>query len=578
MIDPILSLTFSMHANKGAYALLLGSGVSRSAQIPTGWEIVQDLIAKMAKQSGEDPGSDPAKWYKEKFNSDPEYSDLLEALGKSREDRQGILRGYFEPSQENTEEARRLPQRAHKAIAELVGEGFVRVIVTTNFDRLIEQALQEAGVSHTVIHTADAAQGALPITHTKCTLVKPNGDYLDVRIRNSSKELSSYEKPMTDLLDRVFDEFGLVVCGWSAEWDSALRAALERCSTHRFTTFWTTRGALSRAATELCSLRRATLVQIADADSFFSDLKERVFALAQTGREHPLSAKIAVERLKKYLPDPRYKIEAHDLVTCEAERLKRNVVDRVFDPSVDQSGAEILRRVTWYGAASELVIALISTGCFWGDDQHDSLWCSALEQVADIPVRPDNPAAWNMLRLYPALLVMYAGAIAALSKRKYNTLARLLLDAKVLDPESRPAGATLNTSHVIGEIKVQRRIPGVERKLAAGSDSLFKYLREPLKDLIPNDRLYESSFDHFEVLLTVFWFEVGTSGDVPIGRYLASGFWHGGRIPLAVEELLNEYKNEKSDWWPLRLGLFGTDALTRFNEWGPKISFHLRFG
>jgi len=183
-----------------------------------------------------------------------------------------------------------------------------------------------------------------------------------------------------------------------------------------------------------------------------------------------------------------------------------------------------------------------------------------------------------MLRLYPALLVMYAGAIAALSKRKYNTLARLLLDAKVLDPESRPAGATLNTSHVIGEIKVQRRIPGVERKLAAGSDSLFKYLREPLKDLIPNDRLYESSFDHFEVLLTVFWFEVGTSGDVPIGRYLASGFWHGGRIPLAVEELLNEYKNEKSDWWPLRLGLFGTDALTRFNEWGPKISFHLRFG
>ena len=47
MIDPILSLSFGMHSIKGAYALLLGSGVSRSAGIPTGWEVVLDLIRKL---------------------------------------------------------------------------------------------------------------------------------------------------------------------------------------------------------------------------------------------------------------------------------------------------------------------------------------------------------------------------------------------------------------------------------------------------------------------------------------------------------------------------------------------------
>ncbi len=35
MIDPVLSLAVSMHAQKGVYALLLGSGISRSAGVPT---------------------------------------------------------------------------------------------------------------------------------------------------------------------------------------------------------------------------------------------------------------------------------------------------------------------------------------------------------------------------------------------------------------------------------------------------------------------------------------------------------------------------------------------------------------
>lgn len=48
MIDPILSLSFNLINNKGRYALLLGSGVSRSSGIATGWEIVLDLISKIA--------------------------------------------------------------------------------------------------------------------------------------------------------------------------------------------------------------------------------------------------------------------------------------------------------------------------------------------------------------------------------------------------------------------------------------------------------------------------------------------------------------------------------------------------
>lgn len=52
MLDPLTSLSFSVYSNKGVYALLLGSGVSRAAGIPTGWEIVADLIRKIAEVEG----------------------------------------------------------------------------------------------------------------------------------------------------------------------------------------------------------------------------------------------------------------------------------------------------------------------------------------------------------------------------------------------------------------------------------------------------------------------------------------------------------------------------------------------
>jgi len=60
MIDPILSLAVSVYHNKGVYSLLLGSGISRSAGIPTGWEIVLDLIRQVAHLRKESCEPEPA--------------------------------------------------------------------------------------------------------------------------------------------------------------------------------------------------------------------------------------------------------------------------------------------------------------------------------------------------------------------------------------------------------------------------------------------------------------------------------------------------------------------------------------
>ena len=222
MIDPTQSLAFSMQANPGVYALLLGSGISRAAGIPTGWEITLDLIRRLASMKNESCEPTPELWYQHKYGIEPDYSDLLDQLAKTPAERQQLLRSYLDPNEQELEEGLKQPTLAHRAIAELAARGYIRVVVTTNFDRLLESAMQETGITPTLLSSADQIKGALPLIHTRCCIFKVHGDYLDTRIRNTQPELSQYPEEFDTYLDRIFDEFGLVVCGWSATWDTAL--------------------------------------------------------------------------------------------------------------------------------------------------------------------------------------------------------------------------------------------------------------------------------------------------------------------------------------------------------------------
>jgi SIR2-like domain len=225
MSDDVLSLAVSMQSSRGVYALLLGSGVSRSAGVPTGWEIVVDLIRRIAGAVQQDPDPDPVAWYKKQFGQDPKYTTIIDRLAKSPSERSQLLRSYFEPTAEDRERNVKVPTIAHRAIAQLVADGYIKVIVTTNFDRLLETALEDQGVHPTVLASPGSIDGAMPLAHTGCCVLKVHGDYRDTRILNTVDEVAHYDKRIDRLLDQIFDEYGLLVCGWSSEWDLALRQA-----------------------------------------------------------------------------------------------------------------------------------------------------------------------------------------------------------------------------------------------------------------------------------------------------------------------------------------------------------------
>jgi NAD-dependent SIR2 family protein deacetylase len=215
VIDPLVLLTHAVYSNKGVYAVLLGSGMSSAAGIPTGWEITLELVRRIAKAEGVAEGvADPAAWFQMTKGREPEYSALLDMLAVTAEERRAILHRFIEPTQEEAQAGLKVPTAAHRALAGLTARGYIRVILTTNFDRLTETALRQAGVEPTVISSADDAVGSVPLTHAGCVVVKLNGDYLDTRIRNTPAELAAYDPRMNQYLDRVLDEFGLIVLGW----------------------------------------------------------------------------------------------------------------------------------------------------------------------------------------------------------------------------------------------------------------------------------------------------------------------------------------------------------------------------
>ena len=501
MLDSVLALAVSVHSNPGVYALLLGSGVSRASGVPTGWEIVQDLIRRLAHLKGESCETDPEGWYQTTFGKGPDYSEILNEVAKSSAERMQLLRGYFEPTDEERGEGRKLPTLAHRAIAGLVAKGYFRVLITTNFDRLLELALADVGIQPYVVSTPDAAKGALPLAHSRCTVIKLNGDYLDSRLKNTGDELAHYEDPIDRLLGQVFDEYGLTVCGWSGEWDTALRAALERCATRRFSTYWLTRGALSQKAQDLAALRQATVIAITGADEFYSDLSEKVLALERFSDQDVLSTKVAVARMKKYLSDDSQRINLHDLLTSETEKTYAALTGPRF-PLAGRSLTPDDIRVSLeaYEATIESVLHLMLCGAHWGEPQHDATILKCFKRLADQAGPQSGLTVLISLRRYPALVLLYGMGLAALSRDNYRFL-RSLLGVKIRDEDYKPEETVAAQIFDQAVLSLDHQKQVLANRHTPLSDRLFEILREPLRSYIPSDSEYDRTFDWFEYLL-----------------------------------------------------------------------------
>lgn len=425
MLEPAMRIAFSVVENPGVYALLLGSGVSRAAEIPTGWDVTLDLVRRVAAAEGVADRSDWAAWHLERFGTEPGYSSLLDALSVTAAERRSVLHHYIEPTAEDLDAGRRVPTRAHHAIARLIRDGWVRVVVTTNFDRLLETALKAVGVEPVVVASVDDLTGASPLPHCRCLILKVHGDYLDNRILNTDEELANYPAEYDGMLDRILDEYGLIVSGWSGEWDPALRAAITRAPNRRYPTWWASRGEPASAAADLIVRRGAIVVPVADADTFFGDLADSVEVLANSRRPAPETIELLLATTKRNLANHERRIDLADGFAGQAERIATRLRGDEFPIAMQVTKEVLIERWRAIEAMSEPLVRMAGLAGRWGDGAEFGIVEDVVRSlVADQPT--NGHSGLIGLATYPAYLAYLTYGLGLTKAERWEDLFRWL--------------------------------------------------------------------------------------------------------------------------------------------------------
>jgi len=442
-LDPIVSLSVALAEAPGTCAFFLGSGVSRDAGVPTGTEVMREGLRRLWQlehidsQAVDDDTLDA--WLAETGRSDISYSDLLELIAPDLATRREYLAGFFEGT---------TPGPTHEALADLAAQGTVRVFVTTNFDRLLEHALQSRGLEPVVLASDADIAAAMPREHASCVVIKPHGDFLRQTIRNTPAELAVLEPAMTEQLREVFDRYGLVILGYSGS-DEAIAAALKTRQS-RYGLWWVARGELGQAANDLREATGGRLIQRPSAAEFLADLRARLAVFeAHPSGQTPASVHDETLNLLK----GGQSIALAELLRREQLAYERDLSDvvttvRNLHPSAQDAGQrawEALRPVLERRLASLLPLALY-------DD--DALADQTSKLARSLERRPsfNGFTAWTELPEYAATwLGSVVGALLTHLERLDHL--RPVLTQRWTDQNGRRRfllGLAGETQHVIG--------------------------------------------------------------------------------------------------------------------------------
>jgi SIR2-like domain len=206
-----------VHKDANGICVFLGAGCSLSSSkenISTAGIIARYL-------GDRSPGVDYSA--RDHENNFREFVNSWLSLGTR--DRNDVLARYIPPDME--------PSAGYINLARLVAAGTIKAIITTNFDNLIDKALQRYGVDY-VFHCGDRAPmnptGRPPIV----TLVKVHGGLHQCDLSFSPDELDQLPRGLARLV-RQLSSRTLLVVGYSGQ-DRGVMKALSISLDH--TAFW----------------------------------------------------------------------------------------------------------------------------------------------------------------------------------------------------------------------------------------------------------------------------------------------------------------------------------------------------
>lgn len=278
----LLSLAIQLASSRGEFVVFLGSGVSKAAGIPSGWDVHDRMLRELCIAATQDRDPSPAvvqEWAENAGLASSDYSALIERVRPSIADRTAYLRSMFVREGDDQNEEVIPPTKAHQVIACLARDGRVRRIVTTNFDPLMEDALREVGIQAPVLSTQQQCADPALFEHERCVVFKPHGHWADGVLRNTPAEVADLDPAMDAELAELFSRNAVIVVGYHG-WQNerVCRLLQERCSPYML--HWLVCGQESDVVAELRTNNRCRVMRIESADGALRTLESRIEALS----------------------------------------------------------------------------------------------------------------------------------------------------------------------------------------------------------------------------------------------------------------------------------------------------------
>ena len=283
---------FSLRAEKLMW--FLGAGASASAGLPTAmdmiWEFKQKLFVSQRRGSA-DAVADLSQinvrvrlqthidslGHLPQPEAPDEYAALFEAVYPAESDRRAFLDAKLAGAK---------PSYGHMALATLMRGRQTRLVWTTNFDTLVDDACAKVFDTTSALTTVDLDRpelGEQAVSGERWPVeIKLHGDFRSRRLKNTDDELRHQDTKLRRILVDSCQRHGLVVIGYSGRDDSimdALEEAVEQPRAFPSGLFWLHRGESAPLPRVVRLLSRAveaeveaSLVSVDNFDEILRDL------------------------------------------------------------------------------------------------------------------------------------------------------------------------------------------------------------------------------------------------------------------------------------------------------------------
>lgn len=312
-------------------------------------------------------------------------------------------------------------------------------------------------------------------------------------------------------------------------------------------------------------------------------------------REETQRPSTVAESLKQMLHEPARQMALEEMLLDEAARTHEQLMSPELFPvndatisDADRLGAvrAIVNRYKLYDDVVHRVSETLAVGCAWGTADHERIWARVVRTIASTveKERSGNTILLD-LRAYPALQVLYASALGAISRDQYGALRAVTSDAQVKrDGFPSPAIVYCNTYQVcpveaagsvlalsdegpVSDETIQALLTRGGNRYTPISDHLHERLRPLFKRTWPDDDEYSEAFDRVEILLGLIAadarLQAREGGAYVAGPSYGRFTWKSrylAHADLAPEKQIQaEFETRGPAWTPLRAGLFGGD-------------------